>query len=159
MWSLGRLESLLYADEVAAALGEPVRPPTCVALGAAAQICVWRSAKSPRCSLTLTAIVGPLAAHTLQVERRLGVPVAGVGDEGYLRATGLVCVLRCGGHVLKLVLNGSRAPGPAAAVVRLARLAAERVERAAGPGGSPRLQGPPHGSPRGPLPDDPEQAG
>jgi hypothetical protein len=62
--------------------------------------------------------------------------------------------------VLKLVLSGSPAPGQAAAVVRLARLAAERVGRAAGPGGPPRLygllSGP--GSPQGPLPDDPEQA-
>jgi hypothetical protein len=136
-----QLEGLLRAGEVESALGAPVRPPTCVALGEETEICLWRPATGRRGSLTLTAIAGALAAHTLRVERRLGLPVAGVGDEAYLRAAAPVCVLRRGGRVLKLVLSGSRAPDPAAAVVRLARLAAARL------------------SPQGVLPDHPEQAG
>jgi hypothetical protein len=136
-----QLGSLLHPAEVASALGAPVRPPACVAPGAESEICLWRSAGGRHGSLTLTSIVGGLAAHALRVERRLGLAVAGVGDEAYLRAVEPVCVLRLGGRVLKLVLSGSLAPDPAAAVVRLARLAAARL------------------SPEGVLPDHPEQAG
>src|SRR6266545_205121 len=98
----------------------------------AMQICLWRPAAG-RGSLTLTAIGGPLAAHTVRLERRLGRAVPGVGDEGYLRA-GQVCVARRGECVLKLVLSGSRAHDPAAAVVRLARQAVSRLNQGDGPG-------------------------
>jgi hypothetical protein len=123
---LGRL---LCPGEVIAALGELVRPPICILAPrpSAMQICLWRPAAG-RGSLTLTAIGGPLAAHTVRLERRLGRAVPGVGDEGYLRA-GQVCVARRGECVLKLVLSGSRAHDPAAAVVRLARQAVSRLDQ------------------------------
>jgi hypothetical protein len=128
------LGSLLCGGEIVAALGQLVRPPTCILLAppaSAMQICLWRAAAG-RGSLTLTAISGPLAAHTVRLERRIGRAVPGVGDEAYLRA-GQVCVARRGECVLKLVLSGSSAHDPAAAVVRLACLAVSRLEPGDGP--------------------------
>ncbi|HZD70278.1 MAG TPA: hypothetical protein VFA45_15690 [Actinomycetes bacterium] len=128
------LARLLCADEVAAALGAQVRPPTCLLLepsSRAGRICLWRSSGG-RGWLTLATFTGPLAAHAVRMERRAGRPVPGLGDEGYLRG-GLVCVVRCGERVLKLVLSGSRAHDPAAGLVRLAGLAAVRLRQAGGP--------------------------
>jgi hypothetical protein len=126
------LGGLLCADEVGAALGAQVRPPTCLLPSPssdAARICLWRSA-SGRGWLTLTAFTGPLAWHAVRLARRGGEPVPGLGDEAWMRA-GLVCVVRYDQRVLKLVLSGSRTGDPSAALVRLARLACDRLDQPA----------------------------
>jgi hypothetical protein len=126
------LAGLLCADEVGAALGAQVRPPTCLLPSPSpegARICLWRSA-SGRGWLTLTAFTGPLASHAVRLARRGGEPVPGLGDEAWMRA-GLVCVVRCDQRVLKLVLSGSRTGDPSGALVRLAHLACRRLDQPA----------------------------
>ena len=126
------LGGLLCADEVGAALGAQVRPPTCLLPSPSsdtARICLWRSAAG-RGWLTLTAFTGPLAWNAVRLARRGGEPVLGLGDEAWMRA-GLVCVVRCDQRVLKLVLSGSRTGDPSAALVRLAQLACRRLDQPA----------------------------
>jgi hypothetical protein len=126
------LGGLLCADEVGAALGGQVRPPTCLLPAPssdAARICLWRSANG-RGWLTLTTFTGPLALNAVRLARRGGEPVPGLGDEAWMRA-GLVCVVRRDQRVLKLVLSGSRTGDPSGALVRLAHLACRRLEQPA----------------------------
>jgi hypothetical protein len=126
---------LITADEAAAALGEPVVAPFCIAVGASTTSCLWRPTSGRRSSLTVT-VAGGLWA--LRAARRRGQPVANTGDEAFLLAD-RTCVVRCGSRIMKLILRDAPGPDSARIVVRLAGLAVDRVEslaaeqRATGP--------------------------
>jgi hypothetical protein len=49
---------LVTADEAAAALGEPVGRPFCIAVGASTTSCLWRPTSGRRSSLTVTVATG-----------------------------------------------------------------------------------------------------
>jgi Predicted membrane protein (DUF2207) len=119
---------LITADEAAAALGEPVGPPSSIAVGASTTSCLWRPTSGRRSSLTVTVATGFWANRALRAARRRGQPVvADTGDEAFLLAD-RTCVVRCGSRIMKLILRDTPGPDPARILVRLAGLAAGRVE-------------------------------
>jgi hypothetical protein len=124
------LTRLITADEAAAALGEPVVPPFCIAVGASTASCLWRPTSGRPSSLTVTVATGLWANRALRAARRRGQPVANIGDEAFLLA-GPTCVVRCGSRIMKLIFRDAPGPDSAGTLVRLAGLAVDRVERLA----------------------------
>jgi hypothetical protein len=124
------LTRLITAEEAASALGEPVGPPFCIAVGASTTSCHWRAASGRPSSLTVTLATGFWADRALRAARRRGQPVADTGDEAFLVAGG-TCVVRRGSRIMKLILRDALQPDPARILVRLAGLAVDRVQRLA----------------------------
>ena len=124
------LTRLITADEAGAAIGEPVGPPSCIAVGASTTSCLWRPTSGRRSSLTVTVATGFWANRALRVARRRGQAVVNLGDEAFL-LTDRICVVRCGSQIMKLILRDVPGPDSARILVRLARLAVDRVERLA----------------------------
>jgi hypothetical protein len=113
--------ALLSADEVSAAVGQPVRG-TSFTPGAASM--VYRGEGITLIVTVADGFVGSLTA----LARRRGQPVAGVGDEAWLLNRGRTAVLVAGGLTVKISVGGAATRSlPPDALARLAATVAERL--------------------------------
>jgi hypothetical protein len=112
---------LLSADEVAAAVGRPVRDSSFTPGAASA---VYRGEGITVLVTVADGLLGSLAA----LARRRGQPLAGVGDEAWLLNRGRTAVLLAGGLTAKISAGGSATRSlPPDALVPLAATVAGRL--------------------------------